>query len=80
MIAVDIATLLIVIAGVVAGITALSSHRAQTKALHGSGDHRLLEAVRLLDRMISSHEGGYATIPDNLLQEAKAIVAQFYSK
>lgn len=80
MIAIDIATLLIVIGTVVAGVTAFSSHHAQTKAVHASPDKRLGKAVRLIDRIVQAHEGGYAMLPEAMLEEAEEIVNDYYVK
>lgn len=81
MIAVDIATLLIIIGAVVAGITAMSAHHAQTKAIQTATapDRRLGTAVRLLDRIVQAHETGFGMLPDPLLKEAQQVVNDFYS-
>lgn len=78
MVAIDIATLLVIIGAVVAGITAFSSHHAQTKAISAAPDHRLGRSVRLIDRMIQGHESGMAMLPKEMLEEAQSIVDEYY--
>lgn len=80
MIAVDIALVVVLIGAIVAGVTAASSHRAQTKALKAAPDRRLGNAVRLLDRIVQSHESGMAMVPEQLLKEAQDIVTDYYAR
>lgn len=78
MVAVDIALVIIVVAAIVGGVTAVSAQRIQRKALPQSSVTQ--QAVRLLDRIMMSHDGGYSAVDANLLKEAKEIVDEYYKR
>lgn len=80
MVAVDIALVVIVVAGIVAGVSAVSSNRVQKRALKAAPDHRLSTAMRLIDRIIQSDDAGFANLPEPLRKEAERLVTEYYEK
>jgi hypothetical protein len=77
-IAVDIALVLIAIAAITAGVTALSAKKAQVRAIQTAPHHRLGQAVRLLDRIVAA-DSILPSLPSELVAEAKQIIVSHYA-
>lgn len=80
MIALDAALVIIVIAAVTAGVTAVSANRVKTRALKAAPDRRLEQAIRLLDHLLAQHEGGYAMLGEKERTQARKIVNEYYNR
>lgn len=79
MIALDIATVIIIVGAITAVVTAVSANKAKTQATKvlARPAQNTAHAVRLLDKVVSADEV-LPSLPSTLINEIKQFLSQYY--